>query len=74
MSTIAKGSYDQSGNIVLRSNLAVEDDATAATGGQKFMLTVLIVGTLGFAYYAMLLHSTLMKSAEGLESQGGAVA
>jgi len=74
ISTIGSGSYDQSGNIVLNSRLTIEDDAQKTTGGQAFMLTVLIVGTVGFAYYAMTLHSALMKNGEGLSSQGGAVA
>jgi len=74
LKTIGSGSYDQSGDIVLNSKLVIDEDAEKATGTQKFMLFVLIVGTAGFAYYAMTLHSALMKYAKGLSSQGGAVA
>lgn len=76
MNTLSNGAYDQSGEIVLKSKSTNVEGATAATGGQKFALTVFILGTVGLAVYAAQLHSTLTKggSAAGLSEQGGAMA
>jgi hypothetical protein len=73
--TLSSGAYDQSGEIVLKSNVSGVDGATAATGGQKFALTVFILGSIGFAVYAAQLHSQLTSgSASGMSNQGGAMA
>lgn len=74
ISTLSSGAYDQSGEIVLKSKNAVSE-GTAATGGQKFALTVFILGTVAFAVYAAQLHSQLTKGgASGMSNQGGALA
>merc|ERR1712232_443088 len=73
--TMKKGAYDESGEIILRSRITAVEGATAATGGQKFGLTVFILGTVGLAYYALSLHSQITKGgASGLTTQGGAMA
>merc|ERR1712048_1374396 len=73
--TVKKGAYDETGDIVLQGKVTSVEGATAATGGQKFLLTAFIVGCIGLAYYAASLHSELTKGgADGLGSQGGALA
>jgi len=75
ISTLASGAYDQSGEIVLTTKNSAVEGATAATGGQKFALTVFLLGTVGFAVYAAQLHSQLTKGgATGIGNQGGAMA
>jgi len=76
INTISNGAYDQGGDIVLKSKSTAVEGATEATGGQKFALTVFILGTVGLAVYAASLHSQVTKggSAGGLSNQGGAMA
>lgn len=76
ISTISAGAYDQGGDIVLKSKSTAEEGATEATGGQKFALTVFILGTIGLGVYAASLHSQVTKggTAGGLSNQGGAMA
>jgi len=70
-----KGAYDETGEIILQSRVTAVEGATAATGGQKFALTVFILGTAGLAVYASTLHSQITKGgASGLVTQGGAMA
>merc|ERR1719203_2038147 len=73
--TMKKGAYDESGEIILRSRITAVEGATATTGGQKFGLTVFILGTVGLAYYALSLHSQITKGGvSGLVTSGGAMA
>lgn len=73
--TMKKGAYDETGEIILQSRVTAVEGATAATGGQKFALTVFILGTAGLAVYASTLHSQITKGgASGLVTQGGAMA
>ena len=44
INTLSSGAYDQSGEIVRRSNAAVEDGARATTSGQQISLTLVIFG------------------------------
>merc|ERR1712151_1373008 len=69
ISQIKKGTYDaSSGEIVLQGN-------GNATGGQKFALTVLVLGTIGLAVYAASIHSSLTQGAKAdLSKQGGQMA
>jgi len=73
--TMKKGAYDETGDIVLQGKVTSVEGATAATGGQRFLLTVFILGTAGLAYHAASLHALLTKGgANGLRTQGGAMA
>mmetsp|Transcript_31263 Transcript_31263/g.38197 ORF Transcript_31263/g.38197 Transcript_31263/m.38197 type:complete len:396 (+) Transcript_31263:1-1188(+) len=73
--TLSSGAYDQSGEIVLKSNVSSEEGETATTGGQKFALAVFVLGTVGFTVYAAQLHSQLTSGgASGMGNQGGAMA
>lgn len=73
--TMKKGAYDETGDIVVQGKVTSVEGATAATGGQRFILTVFIIGSLGMAYYAASLHSQLTKgNVSGMSTQGGAMA
>ena len=52
INTLSSGAYDQSGEIVRRSNAAGEDGARATASGQKISLTLVIFGTCAVATYA----------------------
>ena len=73
--SIAAGSYDAQGEIVVNGAKSVVGGGSKTTGGQKFALTFFVLGTSGLAMYAGMLHSKLTKgSVEGLASRGGAMA
>jgi len=76
ISQIKKGTYDaSSGEIVLQGNGKVVGGGSSATGGQKFALTVLVLGTIGLAVYAASIHSSLTQGAKAdLSKQGGQMA
>jgi len=76
ISQIKSGSFDAaSGEIVLKGKNVVSGGGQGTTGGQKFALTVLILGTIGLAVYAATLHSSLTKGAKAdLSKQGGQMA
>jgi len=75
INTISNSAYDQSGEIYLKSKSTNVEGATEATGGQKFAVTIFVLGTLGLAVYAAQLHAELTKgSTSGLSNQGGAMA
>lgn len=73
---IKSGSFDAaSGEINLTGRNTVEGGGQTTTGGQKFALTVLILGTIGLAVYAATIHSSLTKGAKAdLSKQGGQMA
>lgn len=73
---IKSGSFDAaSGEIVIQGKSYVEGGGQSTTGGQKFALTVLILGTIGLAVYAATVHSQLTKGAKAdLSKQGGQMA
>jgi len=73
---IKGGSYSPaSGEIVLTGKNSVNGGGQSTTGGQKFALTVLVLGTLGLAVYAASIHSHLTKGAKSdLSNQGGQMA
>ena len=76
ISSIKSGTYSQDGEIVIGGTKAYTRGGTSTTGGQKFALTFFIIGTVGLAVYAAMLHSQLTKggSKADLSAQGGAMA
>lgn len=75
ISSLKSGTYAQDGEIVVGGSNSYRSGTTSTTGGQKFALTFFILGTVGLAVYAAMLHTNLTKSAKSdLSSQGGAMA
>jgi len=75
ISSLAAGHYDQTGEIVVSGGRTTLGGASSTTGGQKFALTFFILGSVGLAGYAAMLHSQLTKGAKAdLSRQGGAMA
>lgn len=76
ISSLYAGTYDQEGEIVVGSGGVTTRDGGAATSkGQKFALAFFVLGTVGLAIYAAMLHSQLTKGAKAdLSRQGGAMA
>jgi len=75
ISSLKSGTYSQDGEIVVGGSNSYHSGTTSTTGGQKFALTFFILGTVGLAVYAAMLHNNLTKSAKSdLSSQGGAMA
>lgn len=60
--SIKAGTYDEDGEINVKGANASIGGGSRTTGGQKFALTFFILGTVGLAAYAALLHSKLTKS------------
>merc|ERR1711971_1520840 len=57
--SLKAGSYDESGEIVVNGANSSIGGGAETTGGQKFALTFFILGTVGLAGYAAMLHSKL---------------
>ena len=75
ISSLEAGHYDQTGEIVVNGGRTTLGGGSATTGGQKFALTFFILGSVGLAGYAAMLHSQLTKGAKAdLSRQGGAMA
>lgn len=72
--SLKAGSYDESGEIVVNGANSSIGGGAQTTGGQKFALTFFVMGTVGLAGYAAMLHSKLTKGASGLSDTGGAMA
>jgi len=73
--SLVAGTYSQEGEIVVGGMASVVSGGSSTTGGQKFALTFFILGTVGLAVYAAMLHSQLTKGGKSsLSSQGGAMA
>lgn len=74
ISALKAGTYSEEGDIVVNGGNVVRGGG-APSGGQKFALTIFILGTVGFAVYAAMLHSQLTKGDKAdLSKQGGAMA
>jgi len=72
--SIKSGTYSQSGEIVVGGGNRYANGGST-TGGQKFALTFFILGTVGLAVYAAMLHTNLTKNSKAdLSAQGGAMA
>lgn len=75
ISSLKSGTYSQDGEIVIGGSKTYTSGGSSTTGGQKFALTFFIIGTVGLAVYAAMLHSQLTKGGKAdLSSQGGAMA
>jgi hypothetical protein len=61
MSSIKAGTYDEDGQIIVSGAQSVGASGKSTNGAQKFCLTFFILGTLGLAVYAAMLHSKLVK-------------
>lgn len=73
--SLKSGTYSQDGEIVIGGSPSYSPGGTSTTGGQKFALTFFILGTVGLAVYAAMLHSQLTKKSKAdLSTQGGAMA
>ena len=73
--SLKSGTYSQDGEIVIGGSKMYTNGGTSTTGGQKFALTFFIIGTVGLAVYAAMLHSQLTKGGKAdLSTQGGAMA
>lgn len=74
MSSLEAGTYDEDGEIRINGG-NVSSSGSSTTGGQKFALAFFIIGTVGLAAYAAVLHSKLTKGGKAdLSRQGGAMA
>lgn len=72
--SLKAGSYDESGEIVVNGANSSIGGGADTTGGQKFALTFFVIGTVGLAGYAAMLHSKLTKGSSGLSESSGAMA
>jgi len=73
ISSLKSGSYDQYGEISLSGSKG--GGSGGASGGQKFSLTVFVLGTIGLGVYAASLHTQLTTGGKAdLSAQGGAMA
>jgi hypothetical protein len=60
--SIKAGTYDEEGEINIKGASVSIGGGSRTTGGQKFALTFFILGTVGLAAYAAVLHSKLTKA------------
>lgn len=74
MDSLKAGTYDEGGEIVIKGASSMGTSGQSTTGGQKFALTFFILGTLGLAVYAAMLHSKLVKGGKTELSTSGAMA
>jgi hypothetical protein len=75
MQSLKSGTYDEQGEIIVTGSSSSRRSGKSTTGGQKFALTFFILGTVGLAVYAAMLHSKLVKGGKSdLASSGGAMA
>lgn len=73
--SLKSGTYDEEGEIIVTGASSSANGGADTTGGQKLALTFFILGTVGLAVYAGMLHSKLTKGGKAdLSSSGGAMA
>lgn len=65
ISSLQAGTYSESGQINISGASSVVNGGAKTSGGQKFFLTFFILGTVGLAVYAAVLHSKLTKGGSG---------
>lgn len=61
VAALKSGTYDQMGEIVVSGANSSWGGGAQTTGGQKFALTFFILGTVGLAGYAAMLHNKLSR-------------
>jgi hypothetical protein len=75
MTSLKSGTYNEDGEIVVTGAASSANGGADTSGGQKLALTFFILGTVGLAGYAAMLHSKLTKGGKtDLSSSGGAMA
>ena len=75
MASLRAGTYDETGEIIVSGAAGRHGKSgKSTTGGQKFALTFFILGTVGLAVYAAMLHSKLVKGKKVDLSTQGAMA
>jgi hypothetical protein len=75
--SLTAGTYSESGEIIVSGGRvkSAKSGARKTTGGQKFALTFFILGTIGLAVFAGMLHQKLTKGGKTtMSNQGGALA
>jgi len=74
ISSIKAGTYSETGDIIVSGGNSVVG-GSGTSGGQKFALTIFILGSVSLAAYAAMLHSQLTSGDKAdLSKQGGAMA
>jgi hypothetical protein len=71
MNSLKAGTYDEEGEINVTGASSSIGGGSKTSGGQKFALTFFILGTVGLAVYAAMLHSKLTKGANSDVLGGG---
>mmetsp|Transcript_8319 Transcript_8319/g.18642 ORF Transcript_8319/g.18642 Transcript_8319/m.18642 type:complete len:432 (+) Transcript_8319:85-1380(+) len=73
ITTMSSGTYDETGEVVIQGgSKTILASTVQTTGGQKFALTFFVIGTVGLAAYAALLHQKISKGGNNadLSEQG----
>eukprot|EP00522_Entomoneis_paludosa_P010215 CAMPEP_0172439472 /NCGR_PEP_ID=MMETSP1065-20121228/452_1 /TAXON_ID=265537 /ORGANISM="Amphiprora paludosa, Strain CCMP125" /LENGTH=410 /DNA_ID=CAMNT_0013188159 /DNA_START=279 /DNA_END=1511 /DNA_ORIENTATION=- len=74
INSLKAGTYDETGEINISGSSFSFAAGSNTTTGQKIALTFFILGTVGLAVYAAMLHSKLTKGTATLEAGSGALA
>ena len=73
--SVSNGAYDSSGEISIYGGNSKAGRSSSTSTGQAFALSFFVIGTVGLAVYAAMLHTKLTKGGKaGLSNQGGAMA
>lgn len=74
IASLSAGTYSEAGEIIVYGG-KTKSSASKTTGGQKFALSFFILGTIGLAVFAGMLHQKLTKGGKTtMSTQGGALA
>lgn len=75
LQSLKSGTYDEAGEIIVTGASSSMSGGQNTTSGQKFALSFFVIGTIGLAVYAAMLHSKLVKGGKtDLSSSTGALA
>ena len=73
--SVSNDAYDSTGEISIYGGNSKAGSSSSTNTGQKVALSFFIIGTVGLAAYAAMLHTKLTKGGKaGLSNQGGAMA